>query len=269
MDAEALKRYREEKGFTQRQLAERAGVSASYINEIENGHKRPSLRVLNRIAAELGVPAGVLVGRLAEGEPAAGLTMGDKLRLARLEKGLTLTELAQKAGVSAGYLSDIERGHALPAVETLSDLAAALGVRVSDLTRKELPALGEKVQRLRLNLEMSRTELARSAGMSPSFVGQLEEGKARASLDSVERLAMALGVSPCYLILSDQNLEDMLAAMTPDLRRLLGEPEAQAVLRSLCDLHEKELRFVLQFIRLYKDSLRRDSPIDKSGEPLI
>lgn len=277
MDRDALKRYREQKGLTQRELADRAGVSASYVNEIENGRKRPSLRVLNRIAAELGVPAGVLVGRLgqvsgrSEGENYAsdGLTMGDKLRLARLERGLTLTQLASETGLSPSHLSDIERGHAIPAVETLSAIAAALRVRMSDLIRQDTATLGEKIQRLRANLGISRQELARSAGLSPSFIAQLEDGKARASLDSVERLATALGVSPCYLILSDPDVEDMLAAMTPDLRRLLSESQVQTVLRALCDLHERELRFILQFIRLYKESLRDDSPIDNTGEPRI
>ncbi len=279
MDGDSIRRLREEKGLTQRELAERAGLSPSYVNEIENGRKRPSLRVLNRLAGGLGVPAGVLMGPLgiaaaamAEGggddssesvTPAVGaastvaeLGVGDRLRLARQGKGLTLAQLADKTGLSISYLSDVERGVELPAVETLAALATSLEVRVSDLVRREAATLGEKIRRLRNNLAMSRAELARSAGFSLSFIGQVEEGKARASLDSLERLSAALGVSPCYLILSDQHMEDMLAAMTPDLRRLLAEPSVQAVLRSLCDLRESELRFILQLIRLYKESLR-------------
>ncbi len=41
-------------GMTQRQLAERSGVSQSNISKIENGNYRPSLVILKRIADGLG-----------------------------------------------------------------------------------------------------------------------------------------------------------------------------------------------------------------------
>lgn len=41
-------------------------------------------------------------------------TFGAELQLCRKVKGLTVRELASRLGISAGYLSDIERGHRGP-----------------------------------------------------------------------------------------------------------------------------------------------------------
>lgn len=49
-----IKSYRQEQGFTQQELADRAGVSLSAVNFFENGLKLPSLQVAYNIARALG-----------------------------------------------------------------------------------------------------------------------------------------------------------------------------------------------------------------------
>jgi transcriptional regulator with XRE-family HTH domain len=55
MPGNNIRRYRLREGLTLRQLGERAGVSASLISQIENGHTDPSISSLRRIAEALGV----------------------------------------------------------------------------------------------------------------------------------------------------------------------------------------------------------------------
>jgi transcriptional regulator with XRE-family HTH domain len=50
-------------------------------------------------------------------------------RRVREGQGLTLTDVATTAGISAGMLSRLETGHVTPSLETLIALAKALGVR--------------------------------------------------------------------------------------------------------------------------------------------
>jgi transcriptional regulator with XRE-family HTH domain len=50
-----VRALREEQGLTQDQLAERAGVSATYIGFIERGDNVPTLTVILQIAAALKV----------------------------------------------------------------------------------------------------------------------------------------------------------------------------------------------------------------------
>lgn len=54
MRGDKLKKIRRLKGYTQKSLAEALGMDRTYINSIENGHKTPSLALLERIAGELG-----------------------------------------------------------------------------------------------------------------------------------------------------------------------------------------------------------------------
>lgn len=60
-------------------------------------------------------------------------------RTLREDRGLSLSELARRAGLSKGALSQIEAGQANPTVETLWALAQALGIPFSDLTAGPAP----------------------------------------------------------------------------------------------------------------------------------
>lgn len=50
-----VRKLREERGLTQDQLAERAGVSATYIGFIERGDNVPTLTIILQIASALKV----------------------------------------------------------------------------------------------------------------------------------------------------------------------------------------------------------------------
>lgn len=67
-------------------------------------------------------------------------TVGRRIRKFRDDKGLTLTELAQRANVSKGYLSTLETSQtkSRPSGATLYAVAEALGVTMSDLLGRRL-----------------------------------------------------------------------------------------------------------------------------------
>jgi len=57
-----LKALREEKGWTQDELAKRAKLTKPYISQLESGaRKNPSLPALQRLAKALGVPVTELL----------------------------------------------------------------------------------------------------------------------------------------------------------------------------------------------------------------
>lgn len=58
--------------------------------------------------------------------------LGKKLKAFRLANKLTLKQLADKAGCTDAYLSQLERGLANPTVMILKKIAAALGMKVTD-----------------------------------------------------------------------------------------------------------------------------------------
>ncbi|MBB4661389.1 cupin domain-containing protein [Conexibacter arvalis] len=62
-----------------------------------------------------------------------GVRLGGQLRAIRTDQGLTLQELAGRAGVSQSLISQVERGIASPSITTLRRLAAALNVPIAAL----------------------------------------------------------------------------------------------------------------------------------------
>ena len=63
----------------------------------------------------------------------AARRVGQRLRTARKERGLTLDALAQASEVSKGTLSQIEQNKANPSVTVLYRVAIALSIPISDL----------------------------------------------------------------------------------------------------------------------------------------
>ncbi|MBR3510322.1 MAG: helix-turn-helix transcriptional regulator [Lachnospiraceae bacterium] len=65
MDAKALganlQKYRKQKGLTQEAAAEKCGLSANYLRQIELGHKVPKLETFLRIAEVLETSADLLL----------------------------------------------------------------------------------------------------------------------------------------------------------------------------------------------------------------
>lgn len=56
--------------------------------------------------------------------------LGKNLRALRKEEGLTLLQLGEKVGLSASYLSQVERGVTMPSLSRLTSIAEALDVEV-------------------------------------------------------------------------------------------------------------------------------------------
>jgi DNA-binding response OmpR family regulator len=72
-------------------------------------------------------------GLLRLSEDALREALGAVIREHRKAQGLTLKQVADKADVSLGYLSQIELGKNSASIETLYKLSLGLGVRLADL----------------------------------------------------------------------------------------------------------------------------------------
>jgi len=245
-----IREFREERGLTLNELSKKAGLSISYLSEIERGSKKPSLKTIDKIAKALNVNKAQI---LETDQLETSLTLGEKIRLVREDRGLTISELANRAGISVSYLSEIERDTVNPSIATLRRIAEELEVSVADLMGKE-HSLGYKLKKLREDMGLTQAELAIQAGVSPGLIGQIEQGKVQPSLKTIEKLAEVLGTTPCYFILEQTSPEQMLNLMSPELRELLLTPNVQSLLSSICTLNEKELQFILNFIQLFKKS---------------
>jgi transcriptional regulator with XRE-family HTH domain len=66
-------------------------------------------------------------------EATAVVDVGEQLRTIRQLRRLTLKEVADRAGLSESFLSQVERGRTSASISSLQRIAAALGVDVSDV----------------------------------------------------------------------------------------------------------------------------------------
>ena len=56
-----LQRLRQEKGWSQEELAFQAGLHRTYVSGVERGVRNPTVTVVERLARALGQPLGVLL----------------------------------------------------------------------------------------------------------------------------------------------------------------------------------------------------------------
>ncbi|MBO8172210.1 MAG: helix-turn-helix domain-containing protein [Bacillaceae bacterium] len=83
--------------------------------------------------------------------------IGKRIKQKRLEKGLSLSELADRAGVAKSYLSSIERDiQSNPSIQFLEKVARVLDVSVETFLNPENESLDEE-------LDQEWLELAREA----------------------------------------------------------------------------------------------------------
>ena len=146
--------------------------------------------------------------------------MGNRLRTIRTRRRATLRQVADRAGLSESFLSQVERGVASPSVASLHRIAGALGVSVADLFEPD----GVR-SRPRVLPKESRPALAlgsrgRKFLLTPRplenlevFVGELEPGGATADSpymhgDSEELVVVLSGTV-------ELQLEDRLFELSP------------------------------------------------------
>ena len=101
------------------------------------------------------------------------LELGERLRAIRLLRRLTLREVAEAAGVSESFVSQLERGRSSASVATLQRLAAAVGIEISDLFAGT-PQSGPHVLRRQERQLLEWGHLGRKALLTPKPFHSLE-----------------------------------------------------------------------------------------------
>lgn len=61
-----LRRHRDAAGLSQQELADRVGISKSYVSSLELGYRAPNLNLLVKIARSLEVHPGELIDEMVD-----------------------------------------------------------------------------------------------------------------------------------------------------------------------------------------------------------
>ncbi len=93
----------------------------------------------------------------AENSQPLGAFLGTTIRELRSHHGLTIAEVSARAGISRGMLSKIENAQAAASLETLAQIAKALGVTLSHLfSNYERPSGGAQLVKNGEGMEVVR-----------------------------------------------------------------------------------------------------------------
>jgi transcriptional regulator with XRE-family HTH domain len=107
--------------------------------------------------------------------------IGEEIRRRRKEKGLTLAQLASKAGMAQSAVSQIETGKRTPSSESVIKLANALDIEVGDLYPKKaqapLPLEQEDVSRRQGWQSLARVRSELLEEIAELWDTQLDEGQ--------------------------------------------------------------------------------------------
>ncbi len=107
------------------------------------------------------------------------IKVGRRIKRLRQAQELTVQELAARSKVSAGYVSEIERGLSTISVDKLMQIAEGLGIGMDTLL-EELPedAFGADMVRIpaALSVAAERLNLSHRATLLPSCQGQQSIG---------------------------------------------------------------------------------------------
>ena len=89
--------------------------------------------------------------------------LGEKIRKARKEKGLTLVEVARSAGCSASFVSGVERGRVSPSIATLKQIANALGATIVDFfmpsSKDAEPVVMQEADRIEISMKRWKAKI--------------------------------------------------------------------------------------------------------------
>jgi transcriptional regulator with XRE-family HTH domain len=94
---------------------------------------------------------------MAQGTTIEPTKLGQLIRKCRQQRKLTLKELCDKAGVSIGYLSQVERGNATPSLGTLAQISHALDLGLDDFVARPKPVDAVSYARQRPTFSISNS----------------------------------------------------------------------------------------------------------------
>ena len=175
-----------ERGLNIKELAALMGVGPSHLSQVARGKKTLTPNMRAKIEAVLGeVPPQGIVHRQG------GVVKGGEstyLRERARERGLTLRQVADRTGLTYGYVTQVSRGqrNLSPAAQARMEsvLEAPVKIKAAQPADINPQALWERMDAH----GWSQNETARRAGISIGMLSQVMNGKRTPSGDLLRRL---------------------------------------------------------------------------------
>ena len=164
-------------GMSMQDLADRVGVSYGYMAQVSRGRRNMGVKVQARVESALEAPAKIAPAQCANRQGCVVSGESSYIRERARELGMSLRDLADRAGVSYSYMSMVARGHRNMGVKVQARMESAL-----EAPAKVAPAQPACIDREavwdRMNAHgFSQNEVARRAGISSANLSQIMNGR--------------------------------------------------------------------------------------------
>lgn len=277
---EKVKNWRLERGYTQKDLAEKIGVKYWVILQYEKGNLRVPIERLYAIAEALSISITDLI-------PVSKSCLEDEgeeiLNLIRKYKKINdqelrrmfylLTKFVQVSERSSRKAEKVKIAKGLVKAGVSVDIVAkTIGLSADECMKEKVGSIyyqiGKKIKEWRLVREYTQKDLAEKMSTTRDEISNYEQGRVATPLGKLYEIAEVLSINIMDLLELTEDADDKIKNELPDLIKEYKEIESQelrnALIKSLFEgirLCEEKVREV-ERIKVGRDLVKGGIPID-------
>ncbi|MCA7011007.1 WO male-killing family protein Wmk [Wolbachia endosymbiont of Tribolium confusum] len=270
---EKLKSWRLERGYTQKDLAEKIGVTYWVILQYEKGNRRIPIERLYAIAEALSISITDLIPISKscledEGEEILNLVREyKKINDQELRRMFCLlTKFVQVSEKSSRKSERIKIAKGLVKSGVSVDIIAkTIGLSANECVEEKVSSIyyqiGKKIKEWRLLREYTQKDLGEKMSTTRDEISNYEQGRTSVPLDKLYVIAEALSINIMDLLELTEDADEKIENELPDLIKEYKEIESQELRNAL-----RESLF--EGIRICEEKVRKAERI-KVGRDLV
>ncbi|MFT4327752.1 MAG: helix-turn-helix domain-containing protein [Wolbachia pipientis] len=271
---EKVKSWRLERGYTQKDLAEKIGVKYWVILQYEKGNRRISIERLYTIAEALSISITDLI-------PVSKSCLEDEgeeiLNLIRKYKKINdqelrrmfclLTKFVQVSEKSSKKAEKIKIAKGLVKAGISVDIVAkTIGLSAHECVEEKVSSIyyqiGKKIKEWRLVREYTQKDLAEKMSITRHEISNYEQGRTAVPLDKVYEMAEKLSINITDLLIDEgSRVENELPDLIKEYKEIESQELRNALIKSLFEGCEEKVRKA-ERIKVAKDLVKGGISID-------
>ncbi|CCE77457.1 MULTISPECIES: WO male-killing family protein Wmk [Wolbachia] len=258
---EKVKNWRLERGYTQKDLAEKIGVKYWVILQYEKGNRRISIERLYAITEALSISITDLI-------PVSKSCLEDEeeiLNLVREYKKINdqelrkmfclLTKFVQVSEKSSRKSEKIKIAKSLVKAGVSVDIVAkTIGLSADECVEEKVGSIyyqiGKKIKEWRLVREYTQKDLAEKMSTTRDEISNYEQGRVATPLGKVYEIAKVLSINIMDLLELTEDADDKIENELPDLIKEYKEIESQELRNAL-------IKSLFESIRICEEKVRK------------
>ncbi|MFT4327553.1 MAG: helix-turn-helix domain-containing protein [Wolbachia pipientis] len=272
-----VKNWRLERGYTQKDLAEKIGVKYWVVLQYEKGNRRISIERLYAIAEALSISITNLI-------PVSKSCLEDEgeeiLNLVREYKKIndhelrrmfcSLTKFVQASEKSSRKAEKVEIAKRLVKAGISVDIVSrTIGLSADECVEEKVGSIycqiGKKIKEWRLVREYTQKDLAEKMNTTRHEISNYEQGRTAVPLDKVYGIAKVLSINIIDLLeLTGDEIENELPDLIKEYKKIESQELRNALIKSLFEgirICEEKVREV-ERIKVGRDLVKGGISID-------